>query len=77
MKPRPTPRTNAAFKYAYDQAMPEYGEGWGAFADIISDRMETMERELEEITHRLAIADPDGETIGMVYDEAGELIDYG
>jgi len=38
-----TPTTDRIFADAYDQAMPEHGEGWDSFADIIKLAMQDME----------------------------------
>jgi hypothetical protein len=45
-----TPRTDEAFRYAYDQASPEHGEGWDSFAEILRQEMSEMEREINEMT---------------------------
>jgi len=43
MKERKTPTTDKIFDEAYNQAMPEHGEGWGNFADRIRLAMQDME----------------------------------
>lgn len=41
-------RTEKAFDYAYEQALPEYGEGWDDFANHLKSDMLKMEAELRK-----------------------------
>jgi hypothetical protein len=38
-----TPKTHEIFRNAYNQAMPEHGEGWDGFASRIKLEMQGME----------------------------------
>ena len=52
---------------------------------LVDDTLNTNRREhivrmqavIEELNARLAIADPDGETLDILYDDDGNLIDHG
>ena len=44
---------------------------------LCNARYEYLMSKMEWLERRLEIADPDGESIDMVYDENGEYIDYG
>jgi hypothetical protein len=48
-----TPKTKASFDNAYDQAMPEHGEGWDSFAARIRYDMEQMEIESQQLREGL------------------------
>lgn len=41
-------KTKKIIDYAYDQANPEFGEGWGCFANILELKMEEMEELIKE-----------------------------
>ncbi len=41
--------TDKIFEYALDQAMPEHGEGWDQFADILHGKMSEMESLLRQV----------------------------
>lgn len=45
--------------------------------DLMRAKLEHMASKMEWLERRLEIADPDGETTGMVYDGFGNYIDYG
>lgn len=59
----PTPKTDKIFADAYDQAMPENGEGWDSFSDQIKLAMQAMEREKAEAIEIARIAISAIETI--------------
>jgi hypothetical protein len=41
--------TDKIFTYALNQSMPEHGEGWELFADILHTKMSEMERLLRQV----------------------------
>ena len=41
--------TDKIFTYAQNQAMPEHGEGWKLFTDILHAKMSEMERILRQV----------------------------
>lgn len=45
--------------------------------DLACDMLEEYIRDVTELRARLDIADPDDETLSMLYDEEGNLIQYG
>ena len=49
------PRTKMSFDNAYDQAMPEHGEGWDDFAGRIQFDMGSMEIEIQELKAALEL----------------------
>lgn len=44
-----TPTTDRIFTRAYEQDMPEYGEGWDSFAYRIKTAMQEMEDLLRDV----------------------------
>ena len=52
-----TPTTDRIFADAYDQAMPEHGEGWDIFADRIKLAMQDMEDLLRDAADHIETYD--------------------
>ena len=65
---------------AYDPSEPEPMFVMSMYVnmeDLLRQKAEYLDSKVEYLLRRLEIADPDGETIDMVYDEEGNYIDYG
>jgi len=50
---------------------------YASLEDLLTDKCKYLTEQNEILTKRLEIADPDGETLSMLYDENGEFVDYG
>jgi len=78
MKTRPTPTTDRIFANAYDQAMPEHGEGWDSFADRIKLAMQDMEdsiRDLVAITEDMSNGKDVGNRLIAAWSAADEILE--